>query len=572
MLNKPKFMSPSVNMHGNTVIDLNSEKLPFSCIIDGNESITDFQIVVSRLKDNVVVFDTGMVELEKPFFPINNRNQNVVFSINLRDYFTKISTKDGDVFIPYSLNTNPTYNPNRTYYEYNKDTQEYIEYVHTSDSNWNTKYATLYTLDFVNSPDTFYWNIIFKNRNSNTTVYSASEVFCANSTPETAMYYSYDNEFFIYDIKSGKYVINKGLALSTDKNNPSVLKKRKIFLKSTYAQAENITLKRYGWRITDITNNKVIMDTISQNQIYGIADDISCKCNGLMNQTSYIAELYIETQNGYFDILQTVRFDIDYAIKNIEADFEVVALNNTAGIMLNWGNLRTTEGVIDGDDVSYTEHFPIQSSTSIEIPYGTNVVFEGNANSRDLQIDEDSYVVLSFQFDKSIDTILFDMSGTDEYANNISRKLEYVASGNILKYTVTKGGIMASCEKQINGMIGDICWYVITLYPLIDGATDFKVVESISGHLNDEDTGEWGLYPDDNLYPEDLFVYDEYGNVIAGEYNKATEIYDSNLTYYTLENGEFIEYKYDEETWESDWTNLYCCLYSYFGKWNKLRG
>ena len=60
MLNKPKFLSPSVNMYGNAVIDLNSDSLPFSCIVDGNEAITDFQIVISRLKDNTVVFDTGM--------------------------------------------------------------------------------------------------------------------------------------------------------------------------------------------------------------------------------------------------------------------------------------------------------------------------------------------------------------------------------------------------------------------------------------------------------------------------------------------------------------------------------
>lgn len=569
MLNKPKFMSPSVNMHGNTVIDLNSETLPFSCIVDGNETVTDFRIIVSRLKDNIVVFDTGMVELPKPFFPINNRNQNVMFGINLRDYFTKVSIDGEDVYIPYLLNTNSTYNSDRTYYEY-KDGQ-YTKYTRTSDSDWNAKYATLYTLDFVNSTDAFYWSIVFKNRNSNTTVYSASEVFYANSTPETTMYYSYDNEFFIYDAKLEKYVINEDLALSLDKDKPSVLKKRKIFLKSTYAQAENIALKRYGWRITDITNNKVVIDTISQNQIYGIADDISCKCNGLMNQTSYLAELYIETQNGYFGILQDVRFDIDYTVKNIEADFEVVALNNTAGIMLNWGNLKTTEGVVEGNAVSYTEHFPIQASTSIEIPDGTNVVFEGNANGRDLQIDENSYVVLSFQFDKSQNTTLFDMFGTDESADNISRKLEYVASDSILKYTVTKGSITATCEKQIDNMIGDICWYVVTLYPLIGGTIDFKVIESISGHLSDEDTGEWGLYPDDTLYPEDLFMYDEDGNVVDGEYNKATEIYDPNLTYYTLEDEELVEYTHDENTWGSDWTNLYCCLHPYFGKWNKLK-
>ena len=84
MLNKPKFMSPSINMYGNTVIDLNSDTLPFSCIVDGNEAIIRWQIVVSKLEDNAVVFDSGIQERNTPFFPINNRNQNVIFNVNLK--------------------------------------------------------------------------------------------------------------------------------------------------------------------------------------------------------------------------------------------------------------------------------------------------------------------------------------------------------------------------------------------------------------------------------------------------------------------------------------------------------
>ena len=281
MLNKPKFLSPSINMYENTVIDLNSETLPFSCIVDGNESVTDFQIVVSRLSDNIVVFDTGMQKLNTPFFPINNRNQNVVFSIDLKGYPNIVSGEN----------------------------------------------------KFVNSADAYYWYIVLKNSISGTTTYSSEEVFYANSMPETTIYYSYDNDF----TNPSEFV--------------SKLQKRKIYFKATYTQSESVPLKRYGWRLTDTTNNVVVMDTISQNQIYGIADDISCVCNGLINQTDYKLELYIETQNGYFGILQTIEFNVDYPVKNVDADFEVEALNNTAGIMLNWNKLRTTEGVIEGETV-----------------------------------------------------------------------------------------------------------------------------------------------------------------------------------------------------------------------------
>ena len=434
MLNKPKFMSPSINMYGNAVIDLNSVTLPFSCIVDGNEAITDFQIVVSRLSDNAICFDTGMRKLDTPFFPINNRNQNVVFSRNLRDYFN--------------------------------DSMD----------------------EFVNSSDVYYWTITFKNSTTGTETTSSAEVFYANSIPETTIYYSYNNESF-------------DSVLSTDETNKSVVKKRKIYFKSTYNQTENISIKRYGWRLTDTTNNAVIMDTIYQNQIYGIAEDISCVCNGLMNGLSYLLELYIETQNGYFGILQSVKFDVSYTVKNIDADFEIMALNNTAGIMLNWGNLRTTEGVVVGNSVNYTENFPVQNSVSIEIPEDTSVIFSGNANGKDLEIDENSYIVLSFWFDKTQNATLFEISGTDRYSNIITRKLSYTASNRELKYTITKGDIIASYTQQLSDTISELCWYVITLYPLINNSAEFKLIESVA---------ENGLFPDEELYPEED-LYPDFG-------------------------------------------------------------
>ena len=444
MLNKPKFMSPSINMHGCSVMDLNSDSLPFSCIVDGNEAVTDFQIVISKLSDNTVVFDTGMQTLEKPFFPINNRNQNVVFSINLKDYFNTSSVNDG----------------------------------------------------FVNSADAYYWAITFKNSRSGVKTYSAAEVFYANSTPETTIHYSYDNDF-------------TDLSENVDF---SELQKRKIYFKSTYSQPEGVSLKRYGWRLTDTTNNVVIMDTISQNQIYGISDDISCVCNGLVNQTDYQLELYIETQNGYFGILQSVDFNVEYPVKSVDADFEIEALNNTSGIMLSWKKIKTTEGFVEGGTVSYTDNLPTQSSSSVEIPEYTSVVFSKTSNGKNLEIDEDSYITLSFGFDKAQDTTLFEASGIDEYLNVTTRTLTYTASDRKLKYTVVSGNVVSTCEKQLSETMSELCWYVVTLCPLLNGVADYKLVESIS---------EGCLFPDEDLYPiaeddvSEELLYPDFG-----EWNK----------------------------------------------------
>ena len=430
-------------MYENTVIDLNSDTLPFSCIVDGNEAVTDFQIVISRLKDSVIIFDTGMQKLATPFFPINNRNQNVVFSIDLKDY------------------------PNIA-------------------SSGN---------DFVNSADPYYWEIVLKNSSSGTETHSAAEVFYANSTPKTTIYYSYDNDF-------------TDLPENVDF---SKLQQRKVYFKSTYSQTEGIPLKRYGWRLTDITNNVVVMDTITQNQIYGISDDISCVCNGLINQTNYQLELYIETQNGHFGILQTIKFNVDYSVKSVDAYFEVEALNNTSGILLSWDKLVTTEGTVNGSAVSYTDCFPLYHSSSVKIPENTSITFSKTSNDKELNIDEESYIVLSFGLDKAQNTTLFEISGVDDYLNTITRKLEYTASDRMLRYVITSGNITTTCEKQLSEITGDSCWYVVTLYPLLNGIADYKLVESIP---------EGGLFPDEDLFPTEDNDIEEPLYPDFGEWNK----------------------------------------------------
>ena len=485
MLNKPKFMSPSVNMYGNTVIDLNSETLPFSCIVDGSEAITDFQITVSKLKDNEIVLDTGVQTLEKPFLPINNRNQNVTFSIDLKKYLVKEINESGETQrkMYVALNTSPKYDESKTYYEYVEDKEGYLKYTYVRNEWENVRYS-LYVEGFTNSSDAYYWDIHLQNSLTNNGASSAPEVFYANSVPETTIYYSYDNDF---DNSAG--LVKKGVTFQ----------KRKVYFKAEYNQSEDVTIKRYGWRLTDATNDVVIMDTITQNQIYGVADDISCVCTGLINETKYLIELYIETQNGYSDVLQKIEFNVDYPVKNIDADFDIAALNDSAGIMLNWGNLRTTEGFVVGTNVGYVENFPIIHSDSVKIPEGSKIVFSDTANGKTLNIDENSYVVLSCQFNKTKDTTLLEMSGADNLSRTITRSLVYTAQDRKLKYTVTKGDEFAVWEQEISPKVSELCWHVITLPPLSDGAVECKLIESVAegGAFPSED-----LYPSDDLYPD----------------------------------------------------------------------
>ena len=490
MLNRPKFMSPSINMYGSSVIDLNSAKLPFSCVIDGNEAIKGWQIRVSRLKDNVVVFDTGEKMLASYFYPVNNRNQNVAFTIDLKDCFSSATTC--------YISAESTYSKDKFYYTHVNGVYE--PYTNngseSTPSSWSTDYKTLCYTNFVNSKEPYYWSVVLHGSGGSITQ-SAEEVFYANSIPDTTIYYNYENKFPSTHI------------FSEDEDAPSVVEGRKVFLKTEYNQKENIPIKRYGWRLVDSSNENVVIDTINKNQVYGITEDISCECNGLVSGSNYSLDLYIETQNGYFGVVKSIKFKVSYKVQNLEAKFDVRPINETSGIMLNWSDLKTTEGVVVGKSVEYVDGKPLKDSVSVSIPENSKIVFEGTSNDKELNIDENAYVVLSFQFEKFKNSFtIFNMSGLDKVSSVIERNLCYNHLDNRLEYTVTKGAGTLFKSVGLSDNSGQRCWCVVIMSPTLDNDIEVNVVESVA---------ENSLIPSEILFPnKDEFPY-------FGDWNKMSK-------------------------------------------------
>jgi hypothetical protein len=246
--------------------------------------------------------------------------------------------------------------------------------------------------------------------------------------------------------------------------------------------------------------------------VYGVDDDISCECNGLLNDTNYLLELYVETQNGYFGILNSISFNVAYPVTDIEADFDIVALDRTSGIMLNWGNLKTTEGIVEGADVAYVQNLPIsntdrggfhENSKSIVIPHNSRVVFSETTNGKALDIDENSYVVLSFQVDKDVDVVILEMYGVDDTFNTISRKLHYDHATNDIVYTAQKGNIVVSSSVKLSNVSGETGWYVATLSPFLFDNGNYYATLNLSENIADEALfPEEVLYPDEECFPE----------------------------------------------------------------------
>lgn len=447
MLNKPKFLKPSINIQGKNVIDLslNSEdklkvaNIPFSCIVDGNDVVTAWRIIICRLGDNFCVFDSG--KQDTYFEPIDNHNRNVTFKINLAEYY------------------------NDDYLIKDEDTDNIL---------------------LLNSSEAYYWKIFFWDSSDNTTE-SHEEIFYANSKPTILIKYSEDGKEY-HNLVDGQ-----------------ILNRRSYFFKADYAQSEDIKLKRYGWRITDTINNKVILDTITKNQIYGLSGNMSCEYEGFITNFEYSLELYIETQNGFSEIISTTNFNILYTTKLLFTDFAIEPINRSSGIMLDWGNLKTTEGVNKGTSVEVLSNYPVvdynntgkPGTNSLVLPDDSEVVFEGNFNA-DLNISENSYIIISTQLLKNKDCVLLEMNGVDEYSYGIKSELKYEADIKTFTYIIEKeDGEYTSTSYILNNIPSGTVWYIITLYPLSeDGLIKVKEITSANAlYPNNE------LYPSDDLYP-----------------------------------------------------------------------
>lgn len=434
MLNKPKFMKPSTNKEECT-IDLTADEIPFSCIVDGNESVTKWQITIYDILNNKEVFKTDEVELNPSFYPIDEKNRNVVFSINLKKYLTENAT-------------------------------------------------------FINRSEAYYWTITLWGSSGYTTT-SYQEVFYANTTPEISFLYKYKNDVDYMALSSGK-----------------ILTSRECTFKAKYKQGDGVQLKRYGWKITDTDSGQVFIDTISNNQIYGSADNIICNYDGFLNDGNYSIELFIETQNNT-KITSSRHFSVVYESTFLSNDFRVETLNNEPAIMLDWNKSIAIAGVLKDvdnnvvsvDDTSFKTNYPVNNQCSIEIPDKFKVVYDSDSNSS-LDMDENSYIAFSTQLLSGADTTLFFAEGFDDDGYEIKRKLSY--SNGMFRYdAVGQKGVTKFVTYNVTNKPSQYVWYIIFMSPLTSNYDlELKVVESIVVDC---------IYPSTDLFPEEDF-YPSFGN------------------------------------------------------------
>lgn len=455
MLNKPKYMIPSTNISECTV-DVNASNIIFSCIVDGNEAVFAWRIRVYKLNNGDMVYDTGKITASSsqkspslPFYPVNEKNQNVVFSVNLKDYVSVL--EDGNS-------------------------------------------------EFVNDVTAYYWTIEFWNNTDNKndtganspTTLSCEEVFYANSTPVVEVLYktSLDSNYTKFP---------------SDVYDTPVFASTNYYFKANYLQDEGVELKRYGWRITDIKTGQILLDTISANQIYGIAENIVCQYSGFANDNDYSVEVYIETQNGVGFVSDPCTFSVSYPTTPLTLDFVTETLPLESAVMNSWGDSNVAEGKATSDDVGYINRFPIIKDDvwSVNIPENESIIYNYNGTSN-LDVSEDSYIVLSMQLPSDNDTLLFLAEGVDVYGNSIIRKLSFTFGKFEYIISDTTGDCLTAYYTPSTDpyFVGRYKWFVIVMAPCGADGNLLTVNEFFACG---------GLYPSENLYPSES-LYPSFGD------------------------------------------------------------
>ena len=439
MLNKPKFMKPSTNKEECT-IDINADKIPFSCIVDGNESVNAWQIVIYDIITNDIVLDTGKITLESSFYPVDEKNRNVVFSVDLKEY----------------LGNNTT---------------------------------------FVNRAEAYYWTITFWGSSSTATSYQ--EVFYANKTPNIK--FSYNGNNVDLGVETPIILNSKNCTFKAELDYGDNKNEYKAQLKR---YGWRITDSGNGQVLVDtITKNQIYgsadniicsYDGFLNDGNYSIELYIETQNNTKITSSFEFSVSYV-----------TAFLSNDFKVETLKNEPAIMLDWNKAlviaGILKEANNEDNTVSV---DSTTFKTNYPVDNQCSIEIPDEFKVVYDDDA-SLNFDIKEDSYIALSTQLLSGAETTLFFAEGYDDMGYKIRRKLSY-SNGEFRYEITGQDGIVRSATCKIINRPSEYVWYNIFMSPLIRTDDEEYNVELniFEGKVIDCIYPSENLYPrEDGFYP-----------------------------------------------------------------------
>ena len=416
MLNKPKFMKPSANKEECT-IDLSPDKeIPFSCIVDGNESIKAWQIVIYDIITNDIVFDSKRVDLNPSFYPVDEKNRNVVFSVDLSGYIKDNTT-------------------------------------------------------FKNRAEAYYWTITLWGSSENS-VTSYQEVFYANKTPSIKFLC---NESYIDSSAKTTVLNSKDCTFKAELDFGDNEDEYKAQLKR---YGWRIIDSGNGQILVDtITKNQIYG---SADNIICSYDGFLNGGNysiELYIETQNNAKI---TSSFEFSVSYTTTFlSNDFKVETLKNEPAIMLDWNKALVISGILTDADEEKIVSVADTVFKTNYPVDKQCSIEIPDGFKVVYSSDS-SLNFDIDESAYMVFSTQLLSADSAILFSAEGTEgnyEVFRQLSCGYD-IDGGRALFYIVEgRGGVIRTASRIIDYEPSKYVWYNIFMSPLIEDKDGEYTVE-----------------------------------------------------------------------------------------------
>lgn len=418
VLNKPKFMKPSTNKEECT-IDLTADKIPFSCIVDGNESIKAWQIVVYDIITNDEVFNTGEITLESSFYPVDEKNRNIVFSVDLKDY------------IPEDNNT------------------------------------------FRNRSEAYYWTIAFWGSSGYITT-SYQEVFYANKTPNVK--FLYNGNYIDLSAETSTVLNSKDCTFKAELDFGDNENEYKAQLKR---YGWRITDSGNGQVLVDtITKNQIYgsadnivcsYDGFLNGGNYSVELYVETQNNTKITSSFEFLVSYV-----------TTFLSNDFNVETLENE-PAIMLDWSKAIVISGILKDANDGIVAVDDTRFKTNYPVDNQCSIKVPDKYKVVYSDN-ESLNFDIDENSYIAFSTQLLSGDKATLFIAEGRNNVGDKIERELSY-ESGNFSYIVRQNGIPVASDTHKVTNKPSEYVWYNIFMSPLVeteDGGriTNLEIYES----------------------------------------------------------------------------------------------
>lgn len=438
VLNKPKFMKPSTNKEECT-IDLTADIIPFSCIVDGNESITKWQIKIYDITNNEEVFRTEEITLGSPFYPVDEKNRNVVFPVNLKDYF--------------------------------------------KDESGNLRYP-----EFKNRAEAYYWTITLWGTSRYSTT-SYQEVFYANGAPNISILYKYHSGTDYSALNNGDVLISRACTFKAIYEQTDSVQLKRYGWRISDTDSGQVF-------IDTISNNQIYgsVDNIICNYD-GFLNDGNYSVE-LFIETQNNTK--ITTSPLSFSVSYESTFlSNDFKVETLENE-PAIMLDWNKSVVISGVLKDTSDNIVSIDDTPFKTNYPVNTQCSIEIPNKFKVVYDNSS----LDINEDSYIALSTQLLGGADTVVFFAEGFDDNGYEVKRKLSY-SNGEFRYDVVGQQGIIRDATYLVINKPSQYVWYIIFMSPLVKDDNgnyavkldiiESKVVNCIYPRVD--------LYPEEDFYP-----------------------------------------------------------------------